>query len=514
MERAVVLIQPEIGEWDWVRTRPHFPLGILQAAARVVEREPVVFLDQRIRKDWRKRLEGLLQGNPLCVGVTSMTGSQIRYALAASRLAKRLHPKVPVVWGGLHASMLPEQTLQEPGIDLVVRGEGEETFLEVVEALKAGRDMQGIGGVSWKKKDGGIVHNPERPFLDLERVPEVPFGLVDVSDYLPRFRGVPSLNMETSRGCPNRCTYCYNYRYNRCTWRSQGPARVLARLRRVVHERGVKGVYLTDDNFFARVDRGLEIARRIRDERLGLQWQLQGVEISTIRDMSSEDLDLLASSGCVRMSFGADSGSDRILKRLRKKHLARDILTVNRRLADYDITLYYSFLSGVPTETPEDLERTLDLLLALVDGNPHARVSPLYNYFPFPGAPLYEEIVNDYGYRPPGRLEDWGRVDYGATNIGYVPAAMRKRVRRLYLPSLFLDRKFHEYDTRPWLRVLSDLYRPVARYRVRKRMLSLPLESAVARLYTKLRSPGVPSVSGGTRSLCGSGNAEPGTPAA
>ncbi len=486
MERTVVLIQPEIGEWDWVRTRPHFPLGILQASARVAECEPVVLLDQRVRKDWRKRLAELVDQSPLCVAITSMSGNQIGYALSASRLVKRLNPDIPVLWGGLHASMLPGQTLEEPGIDLVVRGEGEETFLQVVQALKAGRDMQGIEGVSWKQ-DGQVVHNPDRPFLDLERVPEVPYGLVDVSDYLPDFRGVPSLNMETSRGCPNRCTYCYNYRYNRCTWRSQSPSRVMERLRYVVRELGVQGVYLTDDNFFARVERGLEIARGIREERLGLQWQLQGVEISTIRDMSSRDLDLLASSGCVRMSFGADSGSDRILKRLRKKHRARDIREVNRRLAGYDIMLYYSFLSGIPTETEEDLEQTLDLLLTLVDENPHTRVSPLYNYFPFPGALLYEEIVNDYGYRPPEKLEDWAGIDYGASNIGYVSPAMRKRVQRIYLPSLFLDRKFHEYDTRPWLRVLSDLYRPMARYRIRNRFFHLPLENEAVRLYMKLR---------------------------
>jgi anaerobic magnesium-protoporphyrin IX monomethyl ester cyclase len=489
MDRRVVLIQPEIGEWDWVRTRPHFPLGILQAASRVAVCEPVVLLDQRIQKNWRGRLEELIGDDPLCVAVTSMSGSQIRYALAASRLVKKIDPRVPVIWGGLHASMLAGQTLQEASIDIVVRGEGEETFGEVVEALKDGRTMRGIQGVSWKE-NGNVSHNPDRSFLDLERMPEVPYHLVNVEDYLPRFRDVPSLNLETSRGCPNRCTYCYNYRYNRCTWRCQSPSRVLERLRYAVRELGVKGVYLTDDNFFARVDRGLEIARRIREERLGLQWQLQGVEISTLRDLSSRDLDLLAASGCVRLSFGADSGSDRILKRLRKKHRARDIAEVNRRLAGYDITLYYSFLSGIPTETPEDLDETLDLILTLVDENPHARVSPLYNYFPFPGALLYEEIVEAYGYRAPETLEDWGKIDYGAVNIGYVAPAMRKRVQRIYLPSLFLDRKFHEYNTRPWLRVLSDLYRPLARYRVRNRFFGFPLEAGAARLYTKLRKPG------------------------
>ena len=487
MEHAVVLIQPEIGEWDWVRSRPHFPLGILQAAALVVKNTPVVFLDQRIEKGWKKSLEKQLNAEPLCVALTSMSGNQIRYALTASRLVKEINPRVPVVWGGLHASMLAEQTLNEPSIDIVVRGEGEETFRQVVEALKSGQGMEKVHGVSWRT-NGNVNHNPDRPFLDLEQVPEVPYQLVDVKDYLPEFRSVPSLNVETSRGCPNRCAYCYNYQYNRCTWRSQSPSRVLDRLRYAVDHLGVRGFYLTDDNFFARVSRGLEIARRIREERFGIQWQLQGVEISTVMEMSKKDLDLLRASGCVRFSFGADSGSDRILQRLKKKHRARDIIEVNQRLAAYDITIYYSFLSGIPTETGDDLKKTVDMLLTLVDGNHNARVSPLYNYFPFPGAPLYEEIVSQHGYLAPERLEDWETVDYGATNIDYVSRGMQEQLERLYLPSLFLDRKFHEYNTRSWLRILSDVYRPLARFRIKNRYFRFPLEMWAARAYMRARS--------------------------
>jgi len=489
MDRAVILIQPEIGEWDWVRSRPHFPLGILQAAAKVATSTPVVFLDQRLEKGWQRVLEGhLADEEPICVALGSMSGRQIGYALAASRFVKEVNPRIPVIWGGLHASMLAEQTLAETSIDIVVRGEGEETFAQVVDALKHGQGLDGLEGVSWRK-DWKVNHNPDRPFLDLEHLPEVPYHLVNVKDYLPEFRGVPSLNMETSRGCPNRCAYCYNYQYNRCTWRCQSADRVLERLRFTVDQLGVRGFYITDDNFFARKSRALDIARRIKEEELGIQWQLQGVEISTILEMYREKLDLLASSGCVRFSFGADSGSNRILERLKKNHTAEDILEVNRRLAGYDITNYYSFISGIPTETEEDLERTVDLVLTLVDENPNARVSPLYNYFPFPGAPLYQDIVASYGYQPPERLDEWERVDYGVSNIRYLSPAMRERLERLYVPTLFVDRKFHEYNTRPWLRLLSDLYRPLARYRVRKRFFRFPLEDRAARLYMRLKNP-------------------------
>ncbi len=484
--RMVVLVQPHIGEWDWVRSRPHFPLGLLHAVSVVAQRYPVVLIDQRVQKDWRKRLEQVLLENPLCVALTSMSGRQISYALATSQFVKQ-RSTIPVVWGGLHASMLAEQTLANPNIDIVVRGEGEETFLELVETLDSGGPLELVKGISFRK-DGVPIHTQARALLAMETLPEVPYHLVSVNEYLPAFRGIPSLNMETSRGCPNRCTYCYNFRFNHRRWRAQGPDRVMDRLRHVVETYHVRGIYFTDDNFFADVRRGLEIARRIREEGLRLQWQLQGVEIKTILDMSEPDIDLLEESGCVRFSFGADSGSDRMLERLRKNHRVDDIIEVNRRLAGRNITIYYSFISGLPTERPEDLVRTKDLTLLLTKENRNARVSPIYNYFPFPGAELYEELTRSFGYLPPQRLEEWARIDYGAVNIEGLDRRVRHILKRLYVPSLCIDRKFHEYNTSFLIRWFSDIYRPVARLRLKKMWLGCAVEQRLAHLYLAWRA--------------------------
>jgi anaerobic magnesium-protoporphyrin IX monomethyl ester cyclase len=485
-KRTVVLVQPHIGEWDWVRSRPHFPLGLLHAASAVAQEYPVVLIDQRVEKDWKEQLERHLEEEPLCVALTSMSGSQIAHALSASRFVKK-RSRVPVIWGGLHASMLAEQTLAHPSIDIVVRGEGEETFLELVQALEGGASLEKVRGISFLE-NGHPVHTEPRDLLDMERLPEVPYHLVTVRNYMPSFRGVPSLNMETSRGCPNRCTYCYNFRYNRRRWRAQGPDRVIARLRHVAATYGVRGIYFTDDNFFADVRRGLAIARRILDEGLQLQWQLQGVEIKTILQMSEADLDLLEASGCVRFSFGADSGSDRVLQRLRKNHTVRDIIEVNRRLAGRDITIYYSFISGMPGETLDDLTRTKDLALRLTRENRNARVSPIYNYFPFPGAELYDELIRSFGYVPPQSLEEWSRIDYGSVNLPFLDPAIRKTLERLYVPSLCIDRKFHEYNTSSLLRLALDLYRPLARLRVERMWLGWPCETRLAGMYRTVRS--------------------------
>src|SRR5581483_10358477 len=119
---------------------------------------------------------------------------------------KRLAPQVPVIFGGWHASLLPEQTVREPYVDMVVRGQGELTLLEIVENLTAGRDHTGIPGTNWRR--GGDVHRaPERPVASLDSLPMPAFHLADMDAY-ERACGVRKLAYATSVGCPYACNYC------------------------------------------------------------------------------------------------------------------------------------------------------------------------------------------------------------------------------------------------------------------------------------------------------------------
>lgn len=467
----ILLIQPHVGDMDLVRSHPHLPLGVLAAASLVHQEFEVQIIDQRTCGDWRAAVQRALDDRPLLVGVTSMTGVQVGHALAVSRFVKERSP-APVVWGGLHASLMPGQVLASEHVDMAVVGEGEHTLLELARALdRGGAPEPDTPGLWWTQDDGQVMAGPQRPMMDLADLPPVPYELVEVPRYLQLFRGRRTLNMEASRGCALGCAYCYNPRLRDQSWRPVPPEEVVRRVAYAAGELGAESIYFVDDNFFMDRRRGVEIARRLLDARLGVQWQAQGVDVLSVKAMSSDTLDLLARSGCVRFSFGADSGSDRVLDVLNKRHRVADVIEVNRRLADHDITLYYSLISGIPTETMDELRSTIELAFRLIEDNPRARVSPIYNYFPLPGTALYQRITQEYGFREPGRLEDWEAMDYRSVNVSYVDPAMKDVLARIYLPSLFLDDKFKEYDAGPLLTLWSRLYQPVARYRVRNLFL-------------------------------------------
>ena len=168
----------------------------------------VHIIDQRVQPDWRERLLAALAESPVCVGVTSTTGPQLRNALEVSRLVKQ-HGGTPVVWGGIHATLLPEQTLEKAEIDFVVQGEGERTFEELVAALESGNGVQDIPGL-WYKHSGRALHGAPRPFIDLNEDPFLEYGLVDVPKYTRTVFGVKRLSFSTSRGCSFPCAFCYS----------------------------------------------------------------------------------------------------------------------------------------------------------------------------------------------------------------------------------------------------------------------------------------------------------------
>jgi radical SAM superfamily enzyme YgiQ (UPF0313 family) len=473
----VVLVQPKVGHMDSVRSRPALPLALLHAVTLIDKEYEIKLIDQRIDKDWARTLKDELKKKPLCVGITSMTGPQIGYALDTSNIVKR-ESDVPVVWGGLHSSFLPEQTLRNENIDMVVQGEGEVTFYKLIEALDGGKSLKGIPGL-WYKEDGEIKNNPVRELLDLNELPDIPYHLIDVKKYMPRYMGKPTFYMQTSRGCPYDCTYCYNIIYNKRRWRALSSEETLERVRRVVNDYNPGNIYFVDDNFFIDLKRVEKILKGLID--IGINWQAQGVDIDGMDKMTDKHLRLLEESRCLRLTLGAESGSPRILNMLKKRHTMKQAIEVNKRLKDSGIILYYSFVVGFPEETEDELRQTVELALALLKDNPNARTSPVYIFTPYPGTDMFKLAVKN-GYQPPETLEGWIDYSYDTANLPY-PKEKRKKLESLYISSAFLDRKFHEYDVSPFIKLLAAIYRPIAKYRTRNLFFKFMIEKKVGKIF-------------------------------
>src|SRR5450756_2703781 len=147
-------------------------------------------------------------GDPLFVGITAMSGPQIRYGLEFARRVHAAKPHVPIVWGGVHPTLLPEQTVASDFVDVVVRGEAEQVVGPLADALAAGAPLDAVNGLTYKA-DGAIRSTPDADLIDLDTIPvELPYDLLELDRYPTLQAG--RVHIQTSRGCPSRCGFCYN----------------------------------------------------------------------------------------------------------------------------------------------------------------------------------------------------------------------------------------------------------------------------------------------------------------
>jgi anaerobic magnesium-protoporphyrin IX monomethyl ester cyclase len=483
MSRSVLLVYPRVTSGWQVQPRIEIPMGLLCLAGPLrAQGYDVRILDQRVEADWRAALRKELERRPVCVGVSSMTGPQIRHALEVSRFVKAAG-RAPVVWGGLHATILPEQTLAEDAIDYVVEGDGEETFPELVGAIEASSPPADVKGV-WFKTGGRVVHAGRRPHAPPDEQPPLDYELLDLGKYLRVISGLGHLNVMTSRGCTRACTFCFTAAAGSKRWRAMHADAAVERIASTVRTYGVRGVTFIDNDFFADMERGRRILRGLVREDLRLRISKISIPPDTLLRMTADDLGLLADAGCRRLTIAVETGSARMQDLLNKRTDLAALRDLNRRLRGSPLAPHYLFMIGLPTETKEDLAASVSLALELLEVNPEGNA--LFNiYTPFPGTRLFDLAVQ-HGLRPPERLEDWASCDYRNLAQGgpWLPAEVRRIVEMLDFCGFFIGREGYLQsgdNTNPLVRWLSRGYAPVAKWRIRSLQGRFPIEIKLAR---------------------------------
>lgn len=284
----------------------------------------------------------------------------------------------------------------------MVYGEGEETVYE----LATGKDWPEINGIVFKR-GSQIISNPPRELHDPAKMPLFNWDLVP-REGLYNLRLVPSL---TSRGCPHRCTFCINAILKN-KWRARTTEQVLEDLRVIKNADYFRGkkVRFWDENFFVDISRARAIIEGMIKNDLIVSWETT-VRASYVKEGMIDDdfFAKLKQSGCYLLSFGAESGSSAILKKIQKDITAEEILYSAKQCLKYDIIPQYSFMVGLPGETREDMFMTLDLIDKLVKLSDKVQILGPQAFRPYPGSPLYEEC-KEAGWREPRSLEEWARL--------------------------------------------------------------------------------------------------------
>ncbi|MGH9650608.1 MAG: B12-binding domain-containing radical SAM protein, partial [Terriglobales bacterium] len=280
------------------------------------------------------------------LAVTVMPGPQVVSAVATCREIRARFPNLPIVWGGYFPSLYTDAALNAPYVDCAVRGQGEETFLELLQARRGERSLSTIAGLSYKDRDGAHHHNPERLMKGPDNFPWIPYHRIPAEKYLLRtFLGNRTAVHQASVGCPYACNFCGVISAYGSREKMEPPARTEAILRHLASTYGADSVQFFDNNFFLREDHARELAGRI--EPLGLRWWCEA-RIDILLRYSDATLEAIRRAGCAMIFFGAESGSDWALREMNKNLTTRQTLELAARIRRFGIVPEFSFVVGNP----------------------------------------------------------------------------------------------------------------------------------------------------------------------
>ena len=366
-------------------TRPRnrrFPLSILAIAAVVEGKEEYAIVDGNLDPHPTESLIAIIKERSVdLLAVTVMPGPQTVGAVASCREIRARFPELPIVWGGYFASNYTAAALNAGYVDYAVRGQGEQTFLDLLEAIRGHRDLKEILGLSYKDTDGTVRNNPERPIRSLDDFPTYPYHRLPAERYLlPTFLGRRTAVHQASLGCPYRCNFCGVVGFSGSRQRMESPARTEGALRHLVETYGVDAVQFYDNNFFLREDHTRELADRMAP--LNLRWWCEG-RADILMKYSDATLEALRRAGCTMIFFGAESGSNEILKEMNKDLRAEDTLGLASRIRKFGIIPEFSIIFGNPKDPEGDTRDCITFIRQLKRLNPDAEII-VEHYTPVP----------------------------------------------------------------------------------------------------------------------------------
>lgn len=384
------------------------PLALLAIGSELdPEIYEVVTIDGRLEADPEAALVSQLDG-ALCLGLTVLTGTPISDALRISRTAKAARPDLPVIWGGWHPSMFARECLTEPCVDVAVRGQGEETFVEIVRRLAAGSSLEGCAGCTIRLADGTIHENPPRPLAPVDRFRAHDYGLIPVERYF-ELKGKRQLDYISSQGCNFRCAFCSDpFVYGR-KWVGLDPTRMALRLRELWDCYRFDDVNFQDETFFTKRDRIQQFASQIVDYGLKITWAGTMRADQGIR-LPDDVWALCKRSGLRRLLVGVESGSDEMLKRIKKDIKIEQVFHTARKMREHGIAGQFPFIVGFPDESDESIRATLDVVQQLRAMSANFQ-TPIFYFKPYPGSEIVTEAVAR-GFRLPETLAAWSDFDY------------------------------------------------------------------------------------------------------
>lgn len=426
----VILAYPQVEhEKDYLYHWMPFSLLTIAGALKVFPDVEVVIFDgnQHGLAEWESLLDEEL-GRALCIGLSIMTGgAQIRHSIEMARAARRRNGCPPLVFGGPHVNVLPEETVRHELVDFALQGLGQNSMPPLVEALRGQRPLADVPGL-WRTEDGVVTRTRENP-PRVGLMATYPWELINIPEYIRDDATIASrtLNYISSQGCVYKCQFCYELTYQR-RYSAMAAGDLTGDIRWLCERYEVNGIKFYDADFFVNVRRADDFCAALAESGLNITWaaSINPNDVLRARRQNINLLRRIADSGCRRLLMGMESGDDRVLRDVVKKDVtSAQLWDVAQEIAAAGILGAYTFIVGFPGETPAEIENTYALIekLRTLRPMPETRV---HLFGPFPGTPLYDEAIR-HGFVPPRNLEEWADFNYYESQTPWTTGAMEKR---------------------------------------------------------------------------------------
>src|SRR5215469_6219570 len=473
-------------------TRPRncrMPLTVLALAAVLEGREEYAIVDGNIDDNPLESIISLIDNNHVeLLGVSVMPGPQMVAGMETAREVRRLRPDVKVVWGGYFPSIYPDAALNAKYVDYVVRGQGEDTLLELIESIRGQRELSSIRGLSYKDQFGLHRNNPERPMKGPDNLPWAPYHRIPVERYLrPSFFGKRTAVHHASVGCPFNCSFCGVHAAYGRDEKMESPERTVEILRHLVSKYGADSVQFYDMNFFLREDH----ARKLCDlmAPLKLRWWCEA-RVDIMSRYSDKTMASIARAGCTMIFFGVESGADCVLKYMQKGITTEQTLIMALRTRKFGIIPEFSFVVGNPKDPDTDTRETLAFIRKVKKINPDSEII-IQHYTPTPQrGHMYGDVDDKIEF--PSSPAEWAtkkwldftlRIDTGAP---WLRTRTKKLIDNFELVVASRWPTVQDIRAPKWSRLLL---KTLSAWRYTLRFYDYPVELEWAHNFINLRKP-------------------------
>lgn len=366
--------------------------GVLEAGGHSVE-----IIDSIIEKlSWNGFENKIKKSNADVFGITCDTNSRFKVFKAARKIKELLD--VPVILGGPHVTFTDVDTLScINDVDIVVRGEGEYTMLELVNALEKGENLRDVKGISYRE-NGQIVKNPARePVKDLDSLPFPARHLLPLKKYNEKLEVIERIKCAGvifSRGCPNRCTFCSESAFWGKPFRLASPKRAVDEIEFLINEYGYNAFDFWDSTFNLLPKWSMQICDEILKRKLDIKWYCRIRADRANREL----LEKMKASGCIALGVGVESGSPRILKSIKKSITIDQVKDLAKLAMELDFHTKFFFMYNLPRETLNDIKMTFNLMREL-ESYGNKIQAPIAHTQIYPGTEI-EIIAKNMGILP------------------------------------------------------------------------------------------------------------------